>query len=86
VVGAACCGVGSRGCAPRTAAEAPPDPAGESRWRARALPQATGASILAELQRQRESIQRSQQAQQRIAGSAAESGGILRRMSKWWRP
>lgn len=48
--------------------------------------EATGASILAELQRQRESIQRSQQAQQLIAGSVAESDGILRHMSKWWRP
>ena len=46
--------------------------------------QATGAAVLAELQRQRQTLDRSRAAAQQMDASVAQSGGILKRMSRWW--
>jgi hypothetical protein len=47
--------------------------------------QATGAAVLEQLQRQRETIQRAQHSNTRISDSINESETILKRMKQWWR-
>lgn len=55
--------------------DAPPPPAG----------QATGAAILADLQRQRQQIQHARQQAQQADASATDASATLKRMSQWWR-
>lgn len=47
--------------------------------------QATGAAILEDLQRQRQTIERSREQLQSTDASIAESDTILKRMGRWWR-
>ena len=46
--------------------------------------QATGQAVLAELQRQRATIQHAAQQTAEIDASVASSEGILKRMGRWW--
>ncbi len=46
--------------------------------------QATGQSLLEELQRQRQVIQRSHEQLRSTDAAVAQSGAVLKRMSKWW--
>ena len=52
-------------------------------WRSPA--QATGNAILADLQRQREVIQRARQQAQQTNDSVGQADSLLRKMGKWWR-
>lgn len=47
--------------------------------------QATGAAILADLQRQRQQIQHARQQAQQTDASVADGGSTLKRMNQWWR-
>lgn len=55
-------------------------------WRPGPCPwQVTGNAILAELQRQRETIQRAQQQTQQTGANVAQADSLLKKMSSWWR-
>ena len=47
--------------------------------------QATGAAILADLQRQRQQIEHTRQQAQQTDASVAAADGTLKRMGQWWR-
>lgn len=47
--------------------------------------QATGAAILADLQRQRQQIERARQTAQQTDASVKAADSTLNRMSQWWR-
>lgn len=47
--------------------------------------QVTGNAILAELQRQRETIQHARQQAQQTDANVQQAEGVLKKMGRWWR-